>query len=535
MGDSSIILMRVSSDMQDNEMQRKECLEYAEKNNMNVLKVLESKVSGYKTLLEDMVNLQEVIKLASQGLIQNVVFWKVDRIGRQMEFLTFFETMERHSVTLHSVTEGIIQGRTTSDKLMLILKLFSAETEAENTSLRVKTAFKLLNETPLINEKGELEDVYIAGSIPFGTHLVDTGYVRNPKKGTTLKRVQYMDGYREIVERIFNMYLYEGKSTEKIARWLNENNIPRQKSKNPWDSALVQRLLTNTAYIGKMRYNTSEFKTSKSKQKVRKPKSEWKYKNMPQLRVISDDEHIRVLSILKERNTKKNKTTNGKSSEHVLLGGLCVCGVCGSKMFLSNTKKFNQKKGEYRLYYYQCKNAKLHKDGRHKQVSFSAPIVDDVFYNKLLNVIEEYDFDTAKLDADLDTHNMNIMKKLTKTVDTLEGEVKEKEEVLDGLQKEVGLSLVGKSKFNSDLLATLIENTENELRELKASLLENKSQLLQAQDNVSDKLAKMETFKNFKVLAKEATFEELQQLVRSIVKKVVLQKGEMEIVLSIHE
>lgn len=535
MNNNSVVVLRVSSDIQDNNMQRLECMQYAKENNLNVLKILESKISGYKTLLEDMESLQEVMNLASQGLIQNVVFWKVDRIGRQLEFLTFFETMERNDVVLHSVTEGILKAETSMDKLMLILRLFSAETEAESTSKRVITAIKTWNEMQMVNENGELEDVYVSGNIPFGTHLIDTGIIRNPKKNTTWKRVVYIPELKEIVERIFNMYLYENESTESIARWLNENHVPLSQSKNgKWNSSKVGIVLKNTAYVGRMRYNTSKYKSSKSKVKIRLPESEWKYKNMPHLRIISDSEREMVLKKLKDNNTKINTTTNGKGSDHVLLNGLVYCGVCGNKMYINSSPKYNNKKGHYHMYYYYCKKAKLDKDKEHKQISFSAKVIDELFYEKLINVIDEYDFDLDRLDADLDFHNKAVIKKLSDTVNKLETEAKDKQEILDGLQKEIGLALVGKSKFNQDVLSKLIDDTEAELGELKTNLLENKSKLIQAEDNISEKLAKMEKFKNFKELAEVADFKEKKQLIRSIVKKVILEKGNMNIQLDLH-
>lgn len=101
-------------------------------------------------------------------------------------------------------------------------------------------------------EKGEFQ----GGIAPYGY-----------KKDNNMKNHLLIDEYSaQIVKEIFDMYLYKGMSTTKIAENLNERNIDapaiylkipvcmNRKSKNPrgyiWQSEQIAKMLRNEVYIG---------------------------------------------------------------------------------------------------------------------------------------------------------------------------------------------------------------------------------------------------------------------------------------------
>ena len=534
MDNSSVVLLRVSSDIQDNEVQRQQCLEYCENNDLEVLKVLESKQSAFKNLLTDMQNLQEILTLARQGLIKNVVAWKLDRLGRQMEFISFFTQLDEYGVTIHSVTEGIIKGSSTIEKLMLILRLFQGEQEAENTSIRVKSTIKTMNEQQYVDENGDIIEAFIAGGVPYGCKIIDTGIIRNPKKGTTLKKVVLDEFEAEIVRKIYDMYLYEDKGTTKIAQWLNEHNIPSQRNAQ-WLASTVMRMLLNPTYTGRLRYNVIEYQSPKSKKRVRLDESQHKYKVMEHLRIVSDEEFERAKVLSHERTTKRNGGTV-RGSDNVLLNNICYCGYCGSKLGVSSSKKKNKSRGDYYLYYYICREGVFNHSEGHEQVSWSAPRIEEYVEQNLIKVIRERVMDRDLLDIDFKKHNDKIMKQAKSELARLEKELSEKEAELETLEFEVAKSLTGKSDFTPKMLSKLIAGTESAIGELKSNLLTKRSEVKLIESNVNTSLERLETFLSFDTLyANATTLNEKKQLLRTIVRRIELSKGSIDIQVNLHE
>lgn len=528
----TVILLRVSSDIQDLEMQRVECLGYCEKNEMDVLKILESKESAFKNALEDLVNLQEIITLASQGLITDLVVWKLDRLGRQLEFITFFSQMDAYGVTVHSVTEGIIEGKTSMDKLMLILKLFQGEQEAENTSIRVKTAIKTYNEQTYLDENGEEIEALINGSAPYGYKSVDTRIIRNPKRGTTVKKLAILEEEAAVVRIIFDKYLYEDYGTVKIAHWLNDNGIPTKRGRK-WKNNTVLGILNNTIYIGKMRYHVVEYVSPKSKKTKKLDKNDWRFKDVPHLRLISDEEFDKTQRLLVERNTQLNSEVV-RGTEHVLLNGIAHCGYCGSKLQISSTKRHNKTRGEYRSYFYNCREGM--RDNAHLRKTYPAHVVDKEFEVNVIDIIKNQVLNEIDIKINFSEHQDKLTLSVSNDINKLECELEDKTEELESLEGEVAKSLRGKSDYSPKLLTKLISSVEEDIGKIKSELLSKRSELKIIEQNSKDKLKRIDIFSNFEKLYNEATtLQQRKELIRSIVSRVELKKGEIDVILRLHD
>jgi DNA invertase Pin-like site-specific DNA recombinase len=81
----------------------------------------------------------------------------------------------------------------------------------------------------------------------------------------------------EVVDRIYRMFVNQGKSEVEIAKLLNQNRISTDLGR-PWSRGTVHQILTNHKYIGNNVYNRSSFKLKTKR-----------VKNPPVMWIRSDD------------------------------------------------------------------------------------------------------------------------------------------------------------------------------------------------------------------------------------------------------
>ena len=84
-------------------------------------------------------------------------------------------------------------------------------------------------------------------------HCIPFGYKRIGKAQDTEIVIDKAEA--EIVQQIFNWFVYEKASMRQIALWLTEKQVPNpgrkfNKPSNGWTSAAPKRILSNPSYIG---------------------------------------------------------------------------------------------------------------------------------------------------------------------------------------------------------------------------------------------------------------------------------------------
>ena len=95
-----IILARVSTQAQEFERQINELSEYANKHNMQVLKVFSNKVSGAKKN-EDRPEIQEMIEFVKSNQVNKVLVLEISRLGRNtLEALKVIELLNEENICL---------------------------------------------------------------------------------------------------------------------------------------------------------------------------------------------------------------------------------------------------------------------------------------------------------------------------------------------------------------------------------------------------------------------------------------------------
>ena len=255
-----------------------------------------------------------------------MLVFKVDRLTRSTKnLIELVELFEEYNCAFNSLTESIDTDTPSGRMFLKIIGIF-AEFERENLVSRLKLGF----------ERKVKEGYTLA------TNTFSYGYIR--RKGNRIQEVQQEEA--RIVREIFSMYLDENKSINKIAKALNERKI-KAKMGGEWTVTTVRGILSNSTYIGKVRYAT---------------KDEDKYFEV-------DGQHERILSdeifwLAQDRIKKRALTSRTKQpKEENYFCGVLVCGSCGSKFTTHHRPAGVDKQGE-KLYNrsYKCGKKTFHRN-----------------------------------------------------------------------------------------------------------------------------------------------------------------------------
>lgn len=254
------------------------------------------------------------------GKIDCVVVYKVDRLSRSlMDFARMMQTFEKHKVSFVSVTQ---QFNTTHSMGRLTLNILLSFAQFEREIISERTRDKIA----AARRKGKW-----SGGKPI------LGYDLLHAPGGTKLVVNKDEAHR--VKQIFELYLQHEALIPTVQRlckrgWTNK----RYTKKNgepigglPFDKGTLFNLLTNVAYLGKVRYKDEIHAGEHSA-------------------IITQDLFDRV-----QRTLQRNGRTGGKDVRNkygALLKGILHCGTCDCSMGHSYTSK-----GSTHYRYYVCLNA----------------------------------------------------------------------------------------------------------------------------------------------------------------------------------
>lgn len=133
------IYLRVSTDEQTNDTQEKICLNYCERNNLNVFKVYKDIISGAKTSRPALNSLLEDMRAFK---FDAIIVTKLDRIGRSLQhLLSIFDELQKKKIEFIAVTQNI-DTSTSAGKLQMQIMGAFAEFERNLISERTKEAIR---------------------------------------------------------------------------------------------------------------------------------------------------------------------------------------------------------------------------------------------------------------------------------------------------------------------------------------------------------------------------------------------------------
>jgi site-specific DNA recombinase len=288
---------------------------------------------GFSGGTMDRPALQRLLADIEAGRIDAVVVYKVDRLSRSLlDFARMMETFEKHHVSFVSVTQQI-NSANSMGRLMLNVLLSFAQFEREIIGERTR------DKIAAARRKGKW-----SGGHPLLGYDVDA---------KTCKLVVNEDEAKR-VRAIFDLYVqFEGlvAVVAELQRrgWTTKQWTTRKGQRRggrPFNKTNLHKLLTNVAYIGKVRHKTEKY----------------------------DGEHAAIVTPEVWQRTQVLLQRNGRSGGAfvrnqfgALLKGLLRCVPCDSAMTPSCTNRHGNRK--YR--YYTCCSAQ--KRGWHTCPSKSIP------------------------------------------------------------------------------------------------------------------------------------------------------------------
>ena len=323
-------------------------------------------------------SLQRLFQDIREDKIDCIIVYKIDRLTRSLlDFSKIIQLLDEHNVSFVSVTQSFNTANSMG-RLMLNVLLSFAQYERELTSERIKDKL----------EASCKRGMWMGGNIPLGYDAKDRKLLINEKEA-------------KIVRILFQNFAETASITE-TARELNNlgfttktwisNNGKLHKGKR-FNKSNVRRILNNHLYIGKVKHKDKLFDG------MHKP-------------IIDEQIWQKTRELLSTNN--KIQLPSSRVTTAPLLKGIMNCGICGSKMTPTYTKKQGKR---YRYYICQSKhkgNNDLCKVGR-----ISASETENLVTDQVLNFLKKPEFIIHTINAKKDDLSENKIINSFKTIDKI--------------------------------------------------------------------------------------------------------------------
>lgn len=193
----AVLYLRYSSDSQREESieaQRRECLDYAKKNQIEVLgEYADRAKTGNNTKRPEF---QRMIAESTYKKFNTVLVWKSDRFARdRRDSVVYRKKLAENGVSILSVTEPNVEGS--------VGILLQSNVEGVNKFYSVELSEKVKRGI----DQNVLEEKHHGGHLPFGFKVIDHKYVEDEKEGP-------------IVREIFRLYTEDGLNMLQISQKL---------------------------------------------------------------------------------------------------------------------------------------------------------------------------------------------------------------------------------------------------------------------------------------------------------------------------
>ena len=175
--------------------------------------------------MEHRPGFQEMMEDMKKGLINYIVAYKLDRVTRSVRDLELLITeLEKYDCYLICDRDDV---NTSTANGRFFVRMLTVLSQLEIEVVSERTKFGL---------SGAIKAGHLPGTCPIG-------YYRDKDK-----KIRIDDSTKDIIKRIFNMYL-EGKSYYQIACILDEEKV-LYPEKEKWKEASVRKIVNNRIYVG---------------------------------------------------------------------------------------------------------------------------------------------------------------------------------------------------------------------------------------------------------------------------------------------
>lgn len=442
---------------------------YAEAKGWNVVEVYRLDAVSGKTV-KDTGEAKRMLADVRDGHITGLIFSKLARLARNTkELLEFSELFRESSADLISLAESI-DTSTPAGRLFYTMIAAMAQWEREEISERVAAA------VPIRAKAGKPT----GGQAPFGYQWKDNVLLIDPKEAPI----------RKLMFELFAQH----KRKKAVARILNEKGY-RTRSGGEFTDTTIDRLIRDPIAKGTRRANYTKNPDGKNGAWVLKPEDEWVHLEAPA--IVSEELWNECNYFLDGQRTRLKKT--GKPVVH-LFSGLTFC-TCGAKMYVpSNSPKYTCKK---------CRN-KMPLDD-----------LEAIFHAEIKGFL----FSDEEIAAHLEQANETIQQKL-ELLSVLEREAGKLQIESDKLYDLYQSGMIDKAGFGAKYrpLAERKEQLDNEIPAIQAQIDILRIGSLSQETAIEEARSLHSRWPNLPQ-------DEKRRIVETIVEKIVVGDGEVEIVL----
>lgn len=455
--------------------------DWCNKMNYSVYKVYSDRgISGKD--IKNRPALRELLKDAEERKFQMVISWKINRISRKLsDVLKIVDVLEQNNIAFNSYSEQF-DNSTPAGKMqfqmMALIGEFERGTIAQNVKMGMCAKAK----------SGE----WCGGQV-LGYDLVPVENQEGAKRRKTKLTINEIEA--RSVRLIFNEYS-NGKGYKAITNQLNKLGYKTKKG-NDFSVGSIREILTNTVYIGKVRYN------------VRQNWSEKRRRNINANPIITDGVHEPIIDeVLWDKvqaimESKKGKPSRIYDGEYPLTG-ILRCPKCGAGMVISRTTNKLADGTKKRIAYYCCGAWKNKGTSVCNSNTIRVDKANEYVFNKLSSVVSNDDMiraitnninkervkrvDPSKSELErIDKELENIDKKKRKIFEAYEDDIITREEFLTR-KDELNQRAKVLQESKETLLVTLADDVSEEISyEFIKSVLDNFSKLLNSKESREQK------------------------------------------------
>lgn len=464
MSRQTILYVRCSLDKQELTHQIQAGEIYAKNNDLVIDSVIKDfGVSAYKTSYTEREGLMEVLSLASQGKVENLIVFSSDRLARHhLEGQIIISQLTQYGVKILSINEGTIN-QTEIDNLLNSIRFFQNQIESKKTSQRIKSA-KLSK----AKEGGFLGGEYVL----LGYKVID-------------KKLVVDEELRPAIIDFFQTYLNHGNKYT-INHMKNTYGITIK------DTCVYQ--LRNKTYIG--------YPYKKERADI----------YIPELQIVNRDLFDKVQAKIDENRTNANQNIITNRTNFLCEG--LMYHICGTKMALSRSQ------GKYISY--RCRACK----GNPNVIkNFSQYKLDDIVDKRIVKWFDN--LDKNELERRFNNSRDNEIKTLLIKEKKYKDLLATKKQTLTNAQNKLSEALTKDYPLDMiQILTDSINDIKKSVTECDALIqgitqdIDNERLIQSQHKELTDQLL------DFKYLYSQADPAQKKLLIRAIVDKVIVEDYE---------
>ncbi len=516
---TAAIYARVSSERQKEahtvESQIESLLTYAYNNGYSVpddWKFVDEGFSGSHLVRPALEGLRDE---AASGQIENVIILSPDRLSRKYAHQALLiEELSRQGVNVIFIKS--VQGTSPEEQLLVQFQGMIAEYERAQIMERSRRG-KLY--------KARNGDVSVLSGAPYG-------YTYIKKTDTSNAYYEINEKEAEVVRRVFNLYTQQNYSINKIAKHLNNEGIATKKNSR-WERSTVWGMLKNPAYKGMACFGKTEMcerkritkplrqkggYSNRSSTSKPKPKEQWIQIPVPQ--IVSEQSFAFAEQFL-ERN---KQMANRRTKELTLLQNIMVCEKCGYSVYRTSTKTSKRK-----IYYYRCIGSDNYRfaNGR---ICSSKPIrqdyLDQAVWNEVVILLENPQLIQKEIERRIELASNTEATKKSKSA--LNKEIIRMQNGIDKLLDAYQENLITLSELRKRIpeLRKREKVKQKELDSLEMQVAD-RNRFMKVSHNIEFFMTQL------KKTSKNIAIEQKRNILRMIVKEIIIGENEIKIIHSI--